>query len=136
MYNTLMFDKEFVSKQRTALENLSRESDLKSEYLEKILKEMGLMYTNFAIPAPDSPHKTMSVYVVGLHCRADYTDGSQPKLIPSNFWDSIFYFIFDNDDKLTQFEEKPTQMETINQILAIGQYWGGFDGENTFFSML
>lgn len=131
-----MFDKEKIKEKRTLLENLSRMPDISSKYLRDKLEEFGLIYTCFGLPSSEYVHDLQNVYVVGLHCGTDHSRGPKPGLRPLNFWDSIFLFVFDNDDRLQRFEEQETLLEKINQLLAIGTYWGGFDGKREYFSML
>ena len=130
-----MFDKELLTEYRPVFENLAKCADLTVEELKDYLQKRGLIYTCFGLPASKDISHTLCVYAIGLHCGGDYSSRSVPKLKPENFWDSIFLFIFD-EGALVKYEEQETRLEKINQLLTLGQYWGGFDGKREYFSML
>ncbi|MBI1872058.1 hypothetical protein HYS10_01425 [Candidatus Collierbacteria bacterium] len=124
-----MFDKEFVAKQKEVLTALCGPG-LIQESLNQELQRLGLIYSRFSLPRPEGGG-TQEVYVVGLHCGDDYSTGN-PTFKPLNFWSSIFIFFF-GESGLDRMERIDTDLETLNQLLTIGKYFGGFDGQNEYF---
>lgn len=128
-----MFDKEFVDEQRPAIENLSHWPQLTQTELGFELQKLRLIYSRFHFPRPDG-HGNQEMYVVGLHCGHD-NSGEKTIFKPLNFWSSLFIFFFD-ESGFERLESIDTNLEMLNQLLTIGEYFGGFDGIRYHFACL